>query len=176
MCGGRRRARLRRRDGSAAPQPYAVYWSIYTDLRGRQQFRKLYWDRLKDLIGRPAKLVGIEREELWPSGLPAPELRCHVWRFYKADSLSDVILETMRAAFRVAPTWRILIPPQKDATDAESFEILWDRKPEHVASGQLPLPLLNSIMIGLHRDTGFRIGPGYTVEGDLRPANSSRFG
>lgn len=57
------------------PTQYAVYWSIYTDLRGREQFRRLYWEKLKDLIGRPAKLVGIEREELWPSGKPSRELR-----------------------------------------------------------------------------------------------------
>lgn len=56
---------------SSIARPYATYWSTYTDLRGRNQFRNLYWDKFKDLIGRPAKLVGIERERLWPSGKPS---------------------------------------------------------------------------------------------------------
>ena len=151
------------------PQPYAVNWSIYTDLRGRRQFHNLYWDKLKDIIGRPAKLIGIEREDLWPSERPSRELRCHVWRYFSASGDGNAVCETLSAAFRVAPEWRVLIAaqphPNQDEADYELFEIVWNRAADDVSSEQLPLPQLTSIMVGVHGDRGFRIRPGYTIEG-----------
>jgi len=149
-------------------KPYAVYWSIYTDHRGRQHFRQLYWDRLKDLIGRPAKLVGIEREEHWPSKRPVRELRCHVWRHFRARSDAEAIVETLRAASRVAPVWRVMIAPRPERSDDplhQPLSIIWDRHPDRADLEQLPLPLLSSILVQIHRDTGFRIRPGIQVLG-----------
>lgn len=139
-----------------AGQAYAVYWSIYTDLRGRNHFRDLYWDKLKDLIGRPAKLVGIEREDLWPSGKPSAELRCHVWNFFEAETSAEAIVEVVRAAMRVAPGWRILT--FRPEADDEVFEMIWDRP--RAGASDLPLPRLTSILVSIHHDTGFRIEPG----------------
>lgn len=149
-------------------QSYAVYWSIYTDFRGRQQFRKLYWDRLKDLIGRPAKLIGIEREALWPSGAPSHELRCHVWRFFMADNFEHAVAETMRAASRVAPDWRVVNAPRTapppDRTD-ELFVLNWCRDAVGQSSTDLPLSKLTDIQVSLNVDTGFRVRPGFTIAG-----------
>lgn len=159
------RSKLKPVSAPEAGQAYAVYWSIYTDLKGRTQFRDLYWDRLKDLIGRPAKLVGIEREDLWPSGRPSPELRCHVWTFIRAASSEEAISETVRAAMRVAPGWRILTVRPED--DDETFEMVWDR-PRDGAPSELPLPRLTSILASVHHDTGFRIYPGGRSAGSLQ--------
>lgn len=153
------------------PTPYAVYWSIYTDLRGREQFRKLYWEKLKDLIGRPAKLVGIVREEIWPSGAPSHELRCHVWRYCSADEVEHAVAETMRAAYCVAPEWRVLTMPRFNSPEDrgdELFVIDWYRDAEEAQTSKLPLPKLTTIQISLNRDTGFKVMPGYTVRGSGR--------
>lgn len=150
------------------PTPCAVYWSIYTDLRGREQFRKLYWDKLKDLIGRPAKLVGIEREESWQIGKPSHELRCHVWRYFSTDDLAQAVAETMRAAHRVATEWCVFTPPRTaspDDRDDELFVINWYRDAQGTHVAKLPLPKLTTIQISLNRDTGFRVRPGYTISG-----------
>ena len=157
-------------------QAYAVYWSIYTDWRGRRDFRKLYWDRLKDAIGRPAKLVGIEREDQWPSGLPSHELRCHVWRFFRAASDADATAETLRSIMRVAPEWRILSPSSRLDED-DLIEMIWDRNPQGSdRASELPFPKLTSILVSLKRDTGFRVRAGFTVRcgGEKeRPTTSS---
>jgi hypothetical protein len=117
-------------NSAGSSRPYAASWSTYTDLRGRNQFRNLYWDKYKDLIGRPAKLVGIEREDLWPSGKPSRELRCNIWRFLSANSDADAIADMIRAAFRIAPVWRVLTPPRLDLPHDndghELVELIWD--------------------------------------------------
>ncbi len=150
-------------------QSYAVYWSIYTDFRGRQQFRKLYWDRLKDLIGRPAKLIGIEREYLWPSGAPSHELRCHVWRNFSAASDTEAISYTFRSACRVASAWKPFAAPVWDPMGSQAnddvFEMVWYRNTDNRASDQLELPCLTTIMVSVRRDMGFRVRPGFTVAG-----------
>jgi hypothetical protein len=152
------------------PRPYAVYWSIYTDLPGRRLFKLLYWDRLKDLIGRPAKIYGVEREKLWLSGLPSNELRYHVWHFFCAHNDEEAIGEMLRASARIAPEWTIFngptihTPTDQDCESEDVLELIWYRDSgRYPRQTELPLPRLSTIMISLKRDTGFEIGKGDTV-------------
>ncbi len=156
----------------AAPlhgKAYAVYWSIYTDLPGRVPFRRLYWDRLKDAIGRPAKLVGISREVLWPSGLPSHELRAEAWRFACAGSTFDIVADTLDAAFRVAPRWRLLTAPNESD---EVLELIWDRPAAAVDASPLPFSSLTSILVVIRADTGFGIRPGCILRNGERSKRS----
>lgn len=156
------------------PRPYAVYWSVYTDLRGRTQFRDLYWDKLKDLIGRPAKLVGIEREK-WLGSEMDRELRCHVWRHFRAMSDAEGVLESIRAMYRIAPVWQLLDAPIRQPRGGmyndELFEAVWYRDWHEESRCMLPLPRLTTVMVSVMQDSGFRIGKGYTVN---RTAASDR--
>lgn len=150
-------------------KPYSVYWSIYTDLPGRVAFRKLYWNRLNDAIGRHAHLTGVEREEEWPSQLPSHELRAHVWQHMRTLLFAEAIATMFDAAMRVAPRWRVTSAPQPASKVFDTvFELVWDRVPDQEGL-VLPFPALTSIMMQVNAGAGRIIRRGFMAYGDDAP-------
>ncbi|MEQ1615265.1 MAG: hypothetical protein ABL904_21140 [Hyphomicrobiaceae bacterium] len=130
----------------AEPQPYVAYWSIYTDLRGRRQFKTLYWDRLKAIIGRPAKLSGMEREDYNPG-----ELRCHVYSYLAAETAADCAVHVLKCALKLATPWTVVFEQGE-----EGPEFLWNRDYNVVAAEHMPLPRLTTVMVTIQPGSGGR--------------------
>jgi hypothetical protein len=152
------------------PQAYHAYWSIYTDLPSRVAFRKLYWEKLKDIVGRPAKLVRIDREMDWPPVRPMRELRCHVYSHFAARTPAEAVTDTLARASKLAFRWQVL-DVSEALHDKTVAEFVWNRSvarepagPADSADGGGPLPLV-SVMVSLLADQGDRLRPGMTMCG-----------
>ncbi len=156
----------------ANEQADVAYWSIYTDLPGRVAFRKLYWDEVKDIIGRPATLVAIEREDDWTLKRPSRELRCHAYSYFRAASSSEAIADVVRRANMFGKPWLVFGADHFLDPDADIADLVWYRglSPEDGLWAGFPesetrLPCLTSVMVNLSIDRGDRLRAGYTIRG-----------